>query len=67
MCGDGEGVLVVPEAMADEVASGAQQLELEERYITSRVAEGLSLDGLYPLGQRYRDDYEQWLRKQDGE
>lgn len=67
MCGDGEGVLVVPAAMADEVAASAQQLELEERYVTSRVAEGLSLDGLYPLGPRYRDDYEQWLRKQNGE
>ena len=67
MCGDGEGVLVVPAGMADEVAAGALQLEQEERYITSRVAEGLSLDGLYPMGPRYRDDYERWLRGQDAE
>jgi hypothetical protein len=31
------------------------------------VAEGLSLDGLYPLGPRYRGDYERWLRDQDAE
>ena len=36
-------------------------------FVRQAVEEGLSLDGLYPLSPRYRDDYEQWLRKQDAE
>jgi 5-oxopent-3-ene-1,2,5-tricarboxylate decarboxylase / 2-hydroxyhepta-2,4-diene-1,7-dioate isomerase len=60
VCGDAEGVMVVPAQLADEVAEGALRLEEEERYITSRVAEGLSLDGLYPLGPRYREEFEAW-------
>jgi 5-oxopent-3-ene-1,2,5-tricarboxylate decarboxylase / 2-hydroxyhepta-2,4-diene-1,7-dioate isomerase len=63
ICGDAEGVLVVPAQMADEVAARALRLELEDRYVTSRVAEGCSLDGLYPIGPQYRDDFEKWLRE----
>jgi 5-oxopent-3-ene-1,2,5-tricarboxylate decarboxylase/2-hydroxyhepta-2,4-diene-1,7-dioate isomerase len=62
VCGDAEGVMVVPVQMAAEVAEEALKLEEEEEYIASRVAEGLSLDGLYPLGPRHRGEYEEWRR-----
>jgi 5-oxopent-3-ene-1,2,5-tricarboxylate decarboxylase / 2-hydroxyhepta-2,4-diene-1,7-dioate isomerase len=64
--GDGEGVLVVPAQLADQAATAAATLEQEERYVTQRVAEGVSLDGLYPIGPAYRADYEKWLREQPG-
>jgi 5-oxopent-3-ene-1,2,5-tricarboxylate decarboxylase / 2-hydroxyhepta-2,4-diene-1,7-dioate isomerase len=64
ICGDAEGVLVIPAHMADDVAEGALRLEAEERYITARVAEGDSLDGLYPLGPQHREGFQSWLREQ---
>jgi 5-oxopent-3-ene-1,2,5-tricarboxylate decarboxylase / 2-hydroxyhepta-2,4-diene-1,7-dioate isomerase len=65
ICGDAEGVLVIPVQMADDVAAAALRLEVEERYIASRVADGSSLDGLYPLGPQYREDFEKWRREHE--
>jgi 5-oxopent-3-ene-1,2,5-tricarboxylate decarboxylase / 2-hydroxyhepta-2,4-diene-1,7-dioate isomerase len=64
MVGDAEGVVVVPAQLADEVAAAAAEPELEEQYIAARVADGLSLDGLYPLGPGHRAGFEAWRRDQ---
>jgi regulator of RNase E activity RraA len=61
--GDEDGVVVVPRALAAEVAAAAARQEDEERYIAERVAAGESLDGLYPLGPDQRRRYEQWAAK----
>ena len=42
--GDGEGVVVVPAALADEVAADAVQQELEEEWALERVDAGESTD-----------------------
>jgi regulator of RNase E activity RraA len=60
--GDADGVVVVPAALAAEVASAAVQQEHEERFIAERVRAGESIDGLYPLGPAQRLRYEEWAK-----
>ncbi|MBB2910495.1 2-keto-4-pentenoate hydratase/2-oxohepta-3-ene-1,7-dioic acid hydratase in catechol pathway/regulator of RNase E activity RraA [Streptosporangium becharense] len=60
LVGDAEGVVVVPPALAAEVAAEAVEQERQERFIYERVAAGESVDGLYPIGPRWREAYEAW-------
>ena len=46
--GDGEGVVVVPQAMAAEVIAEAWRQEQLEAWIVSQVQAGQSIQGLYP-------------------
>lgn len=46
--GDADGVIVIPAAMADEVAREASRQEALERYLLTRLQEGAPLHGTYP-------------------
>ncbi|KOF52728.1 MULTISPECIES: ribonuclease activity regulator RraA [unclassified Achromobacter] len=46
--GDGEGVVVIPAGMADEIAAEAAEMTAFEDFVTSQVREGASILGLYP-------------------
>ncbi|WP_306207095.1 RraA family protein [Actinoplanes sp. RD1] len=56
--GDGDGVLVVPAPLAAEVLAEAEDDERRDAWIAARVAEGESLDGLFPMNERWRRRYE---------
>lgn len=58
--GDGEGVAVVPLALAEEVARRAHEQEQLESYLLRRVREGAGLRGLYPPNEQTVREYEQW-------
>ncbi len=58
--GDRDGVVLVPPHLAAEVARDAAEQERQERFVAERVAAGESIDGLYPIGPRWRDAYESW-------
>jgi len=59
--GDGDGVIVVPPHLAMEVARDAAEQERQEEFAAQMVAQGESVDGLYPLGKRWQAGYEAWL------
>ncbi len=61
LVGDADGVVVLPPAIAAEVLADAREQERQEEFIAARVAQGESIDGLYPLGDAHRADYEAWL------
>ncbi|MER8223554.1 fumarylacetoacetate hydrolase family protein [Streptomyces sp. NPDC094143] len=65
MVGDADGVVVVPPDLAEELVADCREQELQERFITSRVQAGHAVDGLYPLGPRWRAEYEQWRARQE--
>lgn len=65
LVGDGDGVVVLPRDLADEVAAGAAAQELEEAFIAERVRAGDSLLGLYPMNAQRRHDYEEWVARAD--
>jgi len=60
MVGDGEGVVVVPAALAEEVARDAFEQEEREAWALQRVMEGESIRGIYPLSEERRAEYEAW-------
>ena len=65
LVGDADGVVVLPPAIAAEVLADAREQERQEEFIASRVAMGDPLDGLHPLSEARRPDYEAWLAQGD--
>ena len=65
LVGDADGVVLLPPALAAEVLADAQEQERQEEFIAGRVAQGESIDGLYPLTDRTRPAYQSWLRGQE--
>ncbi|MFJ9690736.1 fumarylacetoacetate hydrolase family protein [Kitasatospora sp. NPDC101183] len=58
LVGDAEGVVVIPPALAAEVARDAAAQEDEERFILQQVGEGAAVAGLYPMDATWRARYE---------
>jgi len=46
--GDGDGVMVIPRHLADEIASESVEMERFEDFVLSEVKRGVSTRGLYP-------------------
>ena len=59
--GDGEGAVVVPAALVEEVSVDALRQELEEEWAFERVAAGESTIGVFPVGEARRAEFEAWL------
>lgn len=58
--GDAEGAVVLPAALAEEIAHDAVDQELREEWALERVVEGESIRGVYPMSDQRRHDYERW-------
>ena len=56
--GDGDGVVIIPAHLADEVAEASYQQERFEEFVTEKVREGRSIFGLYPPDEATRAEYE---------
>jgi regulator of RNase E activity RraA len=64
--GDGEGVIVVPAGIADDVAAEAVEMTAFEDFVTERVRAGQSILGLYPPTEdANKEAFTQW-RKEKG-
>ncbi len=57
---DADGILVIPPALAEELADDSIAQEREETFIAEMVQQGHSVDGLYPLNAAWRTRYEEW-------
>ncbi|WP_125131353.1 fumarylacetoacetate hydrolase family protein [Microbacterium sp. 10M-3C3] len=55
--GDGDGVIVVPRGIVDEVVDAALAQEDEDAWIADRVREGHPVDGLFPMNAAWRARY----------
>jgi regulator of RNase E activity RraA len=65
MVGDGEGVVCVPRAVADQVADrGIEQDDLEA-FLLEKVRDGAPLPGTYPPNDATLAEYETWKRRRD--
>ncbi|WP_353115753.1 fumarylacetoacetate hydrolase family protein [Microbacterium sp.] len=56
--GDGDGVIVIPPALVDEVVDEALAQEDEDAWIAEQVATGSPVDGLFPMNAEWRAKYE---------
>ena len=63
--GDEEGVVVIPQHLAGDVASDAVEQEKMESFILERIEGGAALPGTYPPNAETKAAYERW-RKQQG-
>ena len=59
--GDGDGVVVIPKDLADEVARDGVEQEGIEVFIKLQVEKGRSTIGLYPPDDTVRAEYADWL------
>jgi len=59
--GDGEGAVVIPAALVEEVTRDALAQEEREAFAQERVAAGESTRGLFPLDDSRRPEFEAWL------
>ncbi|SEB15865.1 ribonuclease activity regulator RraA [Variovorax sp. YR216] len=59
--GDAEGVIVIPSAIADEIAAEATEMTAFEDFVQEKVLEGRSILGLYPpTEEQSRIDFAAW-------
>lgn len=62
--GDEEGVVIIPRAIAAEVADEAVEQTAFETYVQERVLQGDGLFGLYPPSPEVREAYRSWRKGQ---
>ena len=55
---DGDGAVLIPQAMLDEVVGTAVEQERQEAWIMSQVEAGVPLPGLYPMNEATKVRYE---------
>ena len=60
LVGDGDGVTVIPRAMAAELADLCEKRDAFEAYVQLRIAAGEGLYGVYPPTPQTRADYAAW-------
>ncbi|MEK0083521.1 ribonuclease activity regulator RraA [Benzoatithermus flavus] len=60
--GDGEGVVVIPARLANEVAEEAVTMTEYEDFVEEQVRQGRRLPGLYPATPESRRAFEAWRR-----
>jgi regulator of RNase E activity RraA len=61
--GDGEGVVVIPAHLADEIADEAVEMTAFEDFVTEEVMKGRSILGLYPATEeKTRTDFAAWRK-----
>ena len=64
--GDNDGVIILPAALADEIAEEAVGMTAYEDFVTERVREGHTIIGLYPAtNEKNLELFAEW-RKQNG-
>ena len=64
--GDGEGVVVIPAHLADEVAAEAVEMTVFEDFVQAQVMQGRSILGLYPpTDEQSRVDFAAWRQQQE--
>jgi regulator of RNase E activity RraA len=61
--GDGEGVVVIPAHVADEIADEVVEMTAFEDFVTEEVGKGRSILGLYPAtDEKARGDFVAWRK-----
>jgi regulator of RNase E activity RraA len=62
--GDAEGVVIIPAALADEVADEAVEMTAFEDFVTEQVMGGRSIVGLYPAtSEQTLIDFKAWRER----
>ena len=60
---DGDGAVVIPQAMLAEVTEMAAEQEIQESWIMGEIQKGLPLPGLYPPNDETKARYAAWRKE----
>lgn len=61
MVGDNDGVMVIPQHLAADVADECLEMTLYEEFVIEKIGEGASVIGLYPLtNNTLKTEFETW-------
>lgn len=64
--GDDEGVVVIPQGIAGEIAEEARNMTAFEDFVTEQVLTGVSIIGLYPpTHEKTKTTFEDWRKTHD--
>jgi regulator of RNase E activity RraA len=66
LLGDAEGVLVIPRALAEQVAAEAAATDDKELFLRRKLEQGASIYGVYPPNEATLKEYEEYRRNQSG-
>lgn len=66
LVGDPSGVIVVPQALAADVAEKGYETDMRDAFSRMKVLEGVSVDEVFPLQQSRMAEYEAWRKQQPG-
>ncbi|MBT6095377.1 MAG: ribonuclease activity regulator RraA [Rhodospirillaceae bacterium] len=58
---DGDGVIVIPKALAAEIGRDGLEQERYERFAKLRVSQGRAVPGIYPPNEDAKAEYAEWL------
>ncbi len=61
--GDGDGVVVIPRYLVDEVAHEAAEAEMYEEFVAWHLERGRSLIGLFPANVASKEEYNRWVKE----
>jgi regulator of RNase E activity RraA len=64
LVGDPSGVIVVPAALAAEVAEKGYETDMRDSFSRMKVLEGVSVEEVFPLKPSYQAEYEAWRKQQ---
>lgn len=65
LLGDGDGVMVIPAHLADEIADECSGMESFEDFVLEQVNNGASIIGLYPAtSAKVQADFAEWRRRE---
>ncbi len=62
---DGDGAVLIPAAMLDDVIAAATEQERLEGWIMNEIQQGAALPGMYPPNAENTARYQAWAKKQD--
>ena len=57
---DDDGVVVIPQSVIDQVVDKVLLFEDREVFIRLMLDRGESLEGLYPMGPQWEEQFQQW-------
>lgn len=62
LVGDGDGVIVIPRALAAEIARDAVEQEIAEEFVQEKIRAGASIVGVYPMDDATTAEYQEWRK-----
>lgn len=67
LVGDGNGVVVIPRQLAEEIANDSYEQEIREKFLFTKIDAGASLWGIYPPNEETLREYAAWRAREAAE